>query len=148
MSPVKENHLSKPLNSPNDVVVKRWIDLVHRSCVRHSRQLRRQSGRVRKISRRSIVDGETGEAIVIADDILGPNGLCFSPDESILYIVESRGEPYRKILAYDVNADGKSITNKRISTLVPAGRRTACAVISTAIFGAAGAWVRKGSMVS
>ena len=56
----------------------------------------------------------TGKAIVIADDILGPNGLCFSPDESILYIVESRGEPYRKILAYDVNADVKSITNKRV----------------------------------
>ncbi|MEL0020283.1 MAG: SMP-30/gluconolactonase/LRE family protein, partial [Rickettsiales bacterium] len=60
------------------------------------------------------VDGETGEASIIADDILGPNGLCFSPDESILYVVESRGEPYRKILAYDVGGDGKSISNKRV----------------------------------
>ena len=46
--------------------------------------------------------------------MLGPNGLCFSPDESILYIVESRGVPTRKILAYDVSADGKSISNKRV----------------------------------
>ncbi len=59
------------------------------------------------------IDGQTGEATVVADDILGPNGLCFSPDESILYIVESRGEPTRKILAYDVLDDAK-LTNKRI----------------------------------
>ncbi len=38
----------------------------------------------------------------MADDIDHPNGLAFSPDESILYIVESRSEP-RNILAYDVN---------------------------------------------
>jgi len=59
------------------------------------------------------IDAQTGEATVAADDILGPNGLCFSPDESILYIVESRGEPTRKILAYDV-VDGAKLTNKRI----------------------------------
>lgn len=59
------------------------------------------------------IDGQTGEATVVADDVLGPNGLCFSPDESILYIVESRGEPTRKILAYDV-VDGVKLTNKRI----------------------------------
>ena len=33
---------------------------------------------------------------------------------AILYVVESRGEPYRKILAYDVGADGKSIANRRV----------------------------------
>lgn len=59
------------------------------------------------------IDGQTGEANVVVDDVLGPNGLCFSPDESILYIVESRGEPTRKILAYDV-VDGVKLTNKRI----------------------------------
>ena len=59
------------------------------------------------------IDGQTGEATVVADDVLGPNGLCFSPDESILYIVESRGEPTRKILAYDV-VDGVKLTGKRV----------------------------------
>ena len=48
------------------------------------------------------------------EGVLGPNGLCFSPDEKILYIVESRGEPNRKILAYDVSADGTTISNKRV----------------------------------
>ncbi|MEM0990986.1 MAG: SMP-30/gluconolactonase/LRE family protein [Pseudomonadota bacterium] len=65
------------------------------------------------------LDPETGSATIIADDILGPNGLAFSPDEQILYIVESRGVPNRKILAYDVSGDGASITNKR--TLIDAG---------------------------
>jgi len=51
---------------------------------------------------------------VVADDVKGPNGLAFSPDESKLYIIEARGIPYRKFLVYDVAADGKSITNKRV----------------------------------
>ena len=68
------------------------------------------------------LDPDTGEAIVVAGDILGPNGLAFSPDESILYIVESRGVPTRKILAYDVAADGRSISNKRV--LIDAGPGT------------------------
>src|SRR6266404_1384885 len=48
------------------------------------------------------------------DGVVGPNGLCFSPDEKILYIVESRGVPNRKILAYDVAPGGDKISNKRI----------------------------------
>ena len=68
------------------------------------------------------LDPETGEAIVVAGDILGPNGLAFSPDESILYIVESRGVPTRKILAYDVGTDGRTLSGKRI--LIDAGPGT------------------------
>jgi gluconolactonase len=48
---------------------------------------------------------------VVADDIPGPNGLAFSPDESILYIVASRARP-RTILAYDV-VDGHRLANGR-----------------------------------
>ena len=46
--------------------------------------------------------------------MLGPNGLCFSPDEKILYVVESRGVPNRKILAYDISPDGTKLSNKRV----------------------------------
>ena len=60
------------------------------------------------------IDGKTGKATLLAGDILGPNGLCFSPDEKTLYVVESRGVPTRKILAYDVAGNGDKITNKRI----------------------------------
>ena len=60
------------------------------------------------------IDGATGKAAIVAEGVLGPNGLCFSPDEKILYIVESRGVPNRKILAYDVAASGDKISNKRV----------------------------------
>ena len=42
---------------------------------------------------------------MMADDIEGPNGLAFSPDETILYVVASRATPNRLIRAFDV-ADG------------------------------------------
>ena len=54
---------------------------------------------------------------VVAEGINQPNGLAFSPDESILYIVESRSVP-RKILAYDVKG-GKTLANRRV--LIDAG---------------------------
>src|SRR6185437_14635198 len=60
------------------------------------------------------IDGATGKATLAAEGVLGPNGLCFSPDEKILYVVESRGVPNRKILAYDVSADGTKLSNKRV----------------------------------
>lgn len=67
------------------------------------------------------LDTATGRSEVVADDVLGPNGLCFSPDEKILYLVESRGVPNRKILAYDV-VGGHRLTNKRV--LIDAGEGT------------------------
>ena len=68
------------------------------------------------------LDAETGEASVVADDVLGPNGLCFSPDETTLYVVESRGVPHRKIVAFDVITDGRELRNKRV--LIDAGPGT------------------------
>lgn len=59
----------------------------------------------------------SGTLSMVADDIPGPNGLAFSPDESKLYIVASRATP-REILAYDV-LDGRRIANRR--TLIDAG---------------------------
>jgi gluconolactonase len=54
---------------------------------------------------------------VVAEGINQPNGLAFSPDESILYIVESRAQP-RKILAFDVAKD-RTLSNRRV--LIDAG---------------------------
>ena len=59
-----------------------------------------------------------GELTVVAEGINQPNGLAFSPDESILYIVESRSVP-RRILAYDVVDDGRALAGRRV--LIDAG---------------------------
>jgi gluconolactonase len=59
------------------------------------------------------VDGTTGAISIVEADVLGPNGLCFSPDELILYLVESRTSP-RRIWAYDLAEGGKRLTRKRL----------------------------------
>lgn len=59
------------------------------------------------------LDPATGEATVVAADIDHPNGICFSPDETRLYIAESNAKP-KRIRAYDVAADGRTLTNGRI----------------------------------
>ena len=57
-----------------------------------------------------------GNLSVVAEGINQPNGLAFSPDESILYVVESRAVP-RKILAFDVKQ--KTLASRRV--LIDAG---------------------------
>ena len=49
----------------------------------------------------------------VLTDIEGPNGLAFSPDESVLYLVESRAKPHRKVWAYSVSAEGV-LSNKKL----------------------------------
>jgi gluconolactonase len=49
----------------------------------------------------------------VLDDLKAPNGLAFSPDESELYVVESRAEPNRRLWAYRVGVNG-ALANKRL----------------------------------
>jgi gluconolactonase len=46
-----------------------------------------------------------GEVRLVADDLDGPNGLAFSPDETHLY-VGNWDEKRKVVMRYDVNADG------------------------------------------
>lgn len=59
------------------------------------------------------IDAVTGVLTCPIDDLDGPNGLAFSPDESVLYVIESRATPHRLIWAYDHAADG-TLSNKRL----------------------------------
>ena len=49
------------------------------------------------------VSADLGNITCIVKDFVTPNGLCFSPDESILYINDSRG---RNIRAFDMQPNG------------------------------------------
>ena len=46
---------------------------------------------------------DLSEIELLIDDYVGPNGLCFSPGESVLYVNDSR---VGLIKAWDVRADG------------------------------------------
>ncbi|WP_445489307.1 SMP-30/gluconolactonase/LRE family protein [Rhodopseudomonas sp. RCAM05734] len=113
----------KQPNSPNDVVVKSdgsiWFTDPTFGLFGNYEGYKAESEIDANVYR---IDGGTGQATIVAAGVLGPNGLCFSPDETILYIVESRGVPNRKILAYDVAADGMTLSNKRV--LIDAGPGT------------------------
>ncbi len=58
------------------------------------------------------IDPVTGELVMVLADLQGSNGLAFSPDERVLYVVESRATPHRRIWAYDVQ--GTRLANKRL----------------------------------
>src|ERR1700674_606998 len=63
------------------------------------------------------LDPKAREATVVASDMDKPNGLCFSPDEKLLYIVDTGvprhpGDP-RPIRVYDV-VDGVRLKNGRM----------------------------------
>ncbi len=113
----------KCLNSPNDVVVKSdgsvWFTDPPFGIAGNYEGHKAEPELGQNVYR---LDPGTGVLSIVADDILGPNGLAFSPDEQLFYIVESRSEPTRKILAYDVHKDGVKIQNKRV--LIDAGPGT------------------------
>ena len=108
------------LNSPNDVVVKSdgsiWFTDPPFGILGDYEGHRAEAELPESVYR---IDGESGEITRLADDVRGPNGLCFSPDERRLYVVESRGEPHRGIRAYDVTDDGRSIVHPE--ALIDAG---------------------------
>ena len=82
------------------------------------------------------VDGRTGKATIVADDINAPNGLCFSPDGIRLYIVDSRAAPQPLIRVYDVAGDGPGSPTAAASIDGGAGTPTASAATPMAISGA------------
>jgi gluconolactonase len=95
----------KPLNSPNDVVVKSdgsiWFTDPPFGILGH------YEGHVATPELPTNVyrlDPKSGRAAVVAGDLDCPNGLAFSPDEKKMYIVESRATP-RVIHAYEVVDD-------------------------------------------
>jgi gluconolactonase len=110
----------KRLNSPNDVVVKSdgtiWFTDPTFGILGNYEGYKSEPEIDANVYR---LDPATGKATIVAEGVLAPNGLCFSPDEQVLYIVESRGVPNRKILAFDVQNGGRAIGNRRV--LIDAG---------------------------
>jgi gluconolactonase len=83
---VVDSFEGRPLNSPNDIVVK-------------------SDGTI------WFTDPVTGEMDRVATSFDHPNGLAFSPDESVLYVGDS-GVPHH-VKAFDV-VDGRELVNQRI----------------------------------
>ena len=117
-----DQYNGKPLNSPNDVIVKSdgsiWFSDPTFGIDGFYEGERKEPELKPAVYR---VDGKSGEITMMTDTLIGPNGLAFSPDESVVYIVDSRASP-RKILAFDISSDGLKLTNQR--ELIDAGQGT------------------------
>lgn len=113
-----EKHEGRRLNSPNDVVVAGdgaiWFTDPPFGILSDNEGTRAAPELPTNLYR---IDSDTGRLDVAAGDIAAPNGLAFSPENHTLYVVESRAQPHRRILAYTVR--GAALSNKRV--LIDAG---------------------------
>ncbi|WP_315831453.1 SMP-30/gluconolactonase/LRE family protein [Bradyrhizobium prioriisuperbiae] len=104
----------KRLNSPNDVVVKSddsiWFTDPPFGILGDYEGYKAEPELPTNVYR---LDPATGRVSVVADSIVRPNGICFSPDERRLYVVESGALP-KRIRAFDVGSDGISLSNDRV----------------------------------
>lgn len=100
----------KRYNSPNDVVVRSdgTIFFTDPPYGLEERQAELDHNGVYAVS-------PEGEVSLLVDDFNRPNGLAFSPDESILYVADTTKSHIR---AFDLTQDGK-LSNGRVFCKVP-----------------------------
>jgi gluconolactonase len=102
---IAERYGGRRLNSPNDVVVKRDATVYFTDPpygIEPDEREQPLNGVYRILT--------DGALELVADDFDRPNGLAFSPDESVLYIGDS---PRRHVRAFDVLPDGR-LANSRV----------------------------------
>jgi gluconolactonase len=126
ISVIAESFQGQPLSSPNDVVVKSdgsiWFTDPPFGL------LSWYEGRIapQALPMNVYRVDASGEMTVVEGEVNRPNGLCFSPDESLLYLVESGTSP-RNVYVYDVTGGGKRLANRRkfidVGTGTPDGMR-------------------------
>ena len=123
---IADSYDGKPLNSPNDVIVKSdgsiWFsDPPYGIICEFEGRRAEQEQRASHVFR---WDPASGALSVVADDFVMPNGLAFSPDESILYVSDTgishtKNGPHH-IRAFDV-VDGRTLTNGRVFKVIEGG---------------------------
>jgi gluconolactonase len=115
-----DRYNGKKLNSPNDVVaasdgsiwftdpsygVRGYYEGVHGDIEQEKHNVYR-------------IDPHSGEVTVVVDDFVQPNGICFSPDEKKLYIIDSGisegpGNPAH-IRVFDVDIGSGKVSNGKV----------------------------------
>jgi gluconolactonase len=117
----------KRLNSPNDAVVKSdgsiWFtDPTYGIDSHYEGDAAPSELGVSHVYRIAPSDGTVA---AVAEDFVKPNGLAFSPDESLLYIVDTGAthveDGPKHIRVFDVGKDGRSLSNDRLFATCPVG---------------------------
>lgn len=104
-----DSYDGKPLNSPNDVVVKSdgsiWFSDPHYGIKTDYEGFKSAQENPCVVYR---VDPESGAIKAVVSDMNCPNGLAFSPDESLLYVADTGrmfSDDAQHIRVYDVDGD-------------------------------------------
>jgi gluconolactonase len=112
-----ESFEGRRLNSPNDVIVKS-DDSVWFSDPPYGINTDYEGGKQEsELPARVYRIDPDGKLHIASDDFAGPNGLCFSPDESLLYICETGVQfdpkPQQCIRVFELGSDGKTLGQGR-----------------------------------
>ena len=115
---IADSYNGKRLNSPNDLVVASngsvWFtDPSYGIGGNYEGLQAEQEQATHNVYR---VDPQTGNVTLIVDDFTQPNGICFSPDEKKLYVIDSgitHGGPSH-IRVFDVNIDEGRVSNSKV----------------------------------
>lgn len=118
------HYRGKPLNSPNDIVCRSdgsiWFSDPHYG-INTDYEGGKQAAELPPTLYR--LDPATRDLTVAADDFDGPNGLAFSPDESILYVAETGRQfdahPRQYIRRFRVDAHGGLAGGERFYKIDP-----------------------------
>ncbi len=104
MTVLASHYQGQELNSPNDIVVKS-DGAIYFTDPPYGRESKVGIPRDCQLGFNGVyrLDAGSNALTLLTEDFNRPNGLCFSPDESRLYINDS---PESLIRVYDVNADG------------------------------------------
>lgn len=118
LSVLMDNFQGKRLNAPNDVIV-HPDDHIWFSDPGYGILLNYEGNKAEFELPTNVyrLNPDTGQATVVTDELEKPNGLCFSPDYSRLYITDTGvshkpGHP-RQIFVYDV-LDNARLVNGRV----------------------------------
>jgi cold shock CspA family protein len=134
---VAERFEDKRLTGPNDVVVKSDNSIWFSDNGAGTRGNYLGHTAPRELPFRVYrLDPATKQMTIAVDDMKRPNGLAFSPDEKLLYVVDAPGPMQRTVQVYDVVDNGTRTANRREIFNAESGGTEGSASMSTAICGA------------
>ncbi len=121
----------KEFNAPNDVVVHPdggiWFTDPGYGSLMNYEGNRADTGSVMPIQKEAVyrIDPKTGKVAKVTDEIFKPNGLCFSPDYSKLYVADTGASHYPgapkeikvwKVTAKNTLAEGRTFASMKLES--------------------------------
>ena len=115
-----DSYDGKQFNAPNDAVVHPdddsiWFTDPGYGSLMHYEGNKADTGSVQPFQKEAVyrIDGQTGEVTKVADEPFKPNGLCFSPDYTKLYVADTGASHYpeAKSIIWQFDVDGTALKN-------------------------------------